>query len=62
MEPPKEKINPTALQPQPGDFGVVHMNGNPGKWIHIGEIVNGDGFADYEHAFVYVGGGKIVEA
>lgn len=62
MEQPKEKINPTALQPQPGDFGVVHMNGTPGKWIHIGEIVNGDGFADYEHAFMYVGGGQIVEA
>ena len=62
MEQPKEKINPPALQPQPGDFGVVHMNGTPGKWIHIGEIVNGDGFADYEHAFVYVGGGQIVEA
>lgn len=51
-----------AVQPQPGDFGVVHMGGDSGKWIHIGEIVNGDGFADYEHAFVYVGGSMIVEA
>jgi cell wall-associated NlpC family hydrolase len=51
-----------AIQPQPGDFGVVQMGGDSGKWIHIGEIANGDGFANYEHAFVYVGGGQIVEA
>jgi len=62
MNEPKQKIIPTALQPQPGDFGVVHMGGSSGKWIHIGEIINGDGFADFEHAFVYVGGGQIVEA
>ena len=62
MMPPKEKIDHTAVQPQPGDFGVVHMGGDAGKWIHIGEIVNGDGFGDYEHAFVYVGGGQIIEA
>src|SRR6185437_8362505 len=62
MNEPKQKINPTALQPQPGDFGLVHMGGSSGMWIHIGEMLNGDGFADYEHAFVYVGGGQIVEA
>lgn len=62
MEPPKQKINVTAVQPQPGDFGLVHMGGDSGKLIHAGEIANGDGFADYEHAFVYVGGGQIVEA
>ena len=50
------------VQPQPGDFGVVHMDGDSGKLIHLGEMLNGDGFADYEHAFVYVGGGMIVEA
>lgn len=62
MQPAKEKVDRTATQPQPGDFGVVQMGGTSGKWIHIGEIANGDGFADYEHAFVYVGGGQIVEA
>lgn len=62
MQPAKKTTNPTALQPQPGDFGVVRMGGSSGKWIHIGEIANGDGFADYEHAFVYVGGSMIVEA
>lgn len=62
MMPPKQKTSHGAIQPQPGDFGVVHMNGRPGWWIHLGEIANGDGFADYEHAFVYMGGGDIVEA
>lgn len=62
MQQPKQKINPAAVQPQPGDFGVVRMSGDSGWWIHVGEIANGDGFADYEHAFVYVGNGQIVEA
>jgi cell wall-associated NlpC family hydrolase len=67
MMPAKQRIERTALQAQPGDFGVVHMGGDAGKWIHIGQIASGilagdDEFKDYEHAFVYVGGGQIVEA
>jgi hypothetical protein len=50
------------VRPLPGDFGVVHMGGDSGKWIHYGQILNGDGFADYEHAFVLTGIGQIVEA
>ena len=48
--------------PLPGDFGVVKMGGDAARWIRIGQWLNGDGFADYEHAFVYTGGGGIVEA
>ena len=51
-----------GIRPIPGDFGVVHMGGDSGKWIHYGQILNGDGFADYEHAFVLTGIGQIVEA
>ncbi len=47
---------------RPGDFGLVHMGGNAGKWIRFGQWLNGSGFADYEHAFVYVGQAGIVEA
>lgn len=47
---------------KPGDFGLVHMGGNSGKWIRIGQWLNGSGFADYEHAFVYVGNDQIIEA
>jgi len=52
---------------KPGDFGLVHMGGQGGKWINIGQKVNsalrGDkSAADYQHAFVYAGYGNIVEA
>lgn len=48
--------------PDPGDFGLVHMGGDAGKLIRLGQYLDGDGFADYEHAFIYVGNGMIVEA
>jgi cell wall-associated NlpC family hydrolase len=47
---------------KPGDYGLSHSESTAGRWIRIGQILNGSGFADYEHAFVYVGDGKIVEA
>ncbi|WP_441245178.1 hypothetical protein [Kitasatospora sp. McL0602] len=48
--------------PQPGDFAVVRMAGTVGRLIRVGQWLNGDGFADYEHAFVYVGDGELVQA
>jgi len=48
--------------PLPGDFAVVRMGGRTGRLIRIGQWLNGDGFADYEHAFVYVGDAQLVEA
>lgn len=68
MMPVKEKIYPGAIQPQPGDFGLVKMGGTGGKWIRIGQfaagVLAGDGTEDedYQHAFIYVGSGDIVEA
>lgn len=50
------------ITPQPGDFGLVAIKGDVGKLIRIGQWLNGDGFNDYEHAFIYIGDGKIVEA
>lgn len=47
---------------QPGDFGLVSIKGGVGFLIRLGQWLNGDGFFNYEHAFVYVGEGKIVEA
>jgi cell wall-associated NlpC family hydrolase len=38
------------------------MGGSVGRLIRIGQWLNGDGFADFEHAFVYVGDGEVVEA
>ena|ERR1700741_647081 len=50
------------MAPQPGDFGLVSIKGGVGLLIRIGQWLNGDGFRDYEHAFIYIGEGKIVEA
>jgi hypothetical protein len=48
--------------PHPGDFEVVPIGGAGGRLIHIAQYLNGDGFADYEHARLYLGNGKVVEA
>jgi cell wall-associated NlpC family hydrolase len=47
---------------EPGDFGLVPMSGRAGRLIRLGQLLDGDGFADYEHAFVYVGNDTIIEA
>lgn len=46
----------------PGDFGLTQIGGEVGRLIRVGEWLNGEGFANYEHAFVYIGGGYVVEA
>jgi cell wall-associated NlpC family hydrolase len=46
----------------PGDVGLVSINGTVGKLIRLGQWLNGDGFSNYEHAFIYIGNGEIVEA
>ncbi|WP_280696562.1 hypothetical protein [Kitasatospora sp. GP82] len=38
------------------------MSGQVGRLIRIGQWLNGGGFADFEHAFIYVGDGELVEA
>jgi hypothetical protein len=47
--------------PLPGDFGCVPVGGTEGRLIRLGEKLNGDAFAQYQHAFVYVGG-MVIEA
>lgn len=48
--------------PQPGDWAVCSVGGPGGKLIELGEYLNGDGFVPYEHAFIYIGGGLILQA
>ncbi|MFE9428947.1 hypothetical protein ACFYNO_39060 [Kitasatospora sp. NPDC006697] len=48
--------------PRPGDFAVVRMAGTVGRLIRFGQWLNGDGFADYEHAVVLVDDDALVEA
>lgn len=52
----------TASAPLPGDIGCTQITGDVGALIRLGQWLNGDGFANYEHAFVYVGDNRIVEA
>ena len=40
--------------PQPGDIGLTVITGW-GRLIRVGQWLNGDGFADFEHAFVVTG-------
>lgn len=52
----------TTPQPQPGDFAVTSVHGPVGFLISVGEWLNGSRFGHWDHAFVYVGDGQIVEA
>lgn len=38
--------------PRPGDIGLVTMGGPAGKLIRLGQWLNGDGFENFEHAFI----------
>lgn len=50
------------MEPALGSIGLVTMPGTVGRLIRLGQWLNGDGFANYQHAFVYVGNGEIIEA
>lgn len=50
------------MSPKPGDWAVCSVGGAGGKLIELGEYLNGDGFVPFEHAFVYVGSGNILQA
>src|SRR5260221_5469305 len=48
--------------PSPGDFAVVSAGGTAGKLVAWGERLNGSAFSQYQHAFIYVGLGKVIQA
>lgn len=45
-----------TYQPQPGDYGVVATKGIIGFLIQLGTLTK------FNHAFIYIGDGKIIEA
>lgn len=52
---------------QPGTIGLTQISGDVGKLIRVGQWLNGNGFADYQHAFLAIAGpglpdGSILEA
>lgn len=46
---------PPGTVVQPGDFACVPVNGQAGALIRLGELLNGHGFSQYQHAEIYVG-------
>jgi uncharacterized protein YycO len=48
--------------PQPGDIGLTSITGPVGKLIQVGQWLNGDGFAPWEHAFIVLPGDRLIEA
>jgi len=48
--------------PLPGDIGLTSIQGPVGALIRVGQWLNSDGFAAYEHAFVVLPGGRLIEA
>jgi len=51
-----------TILPQAGDFACVSMGGAGGRLVGLGERLCGDAFTQYQHAFVYIGDQRIVEA
>lgn len=52
----------TTASPPPGLIGLTPVRGDVGKLIRLGQWLDGDGFSAWEHAFISIGGGLIVEA
>lgn len=48
--------------PQPGDIGLTSITGPVGLLIKVGQWLNGDGFGAYQHAFVVLPEGHLIEA
>lgn len=48
--------------PQPGDIGLTSIQGPVGALIRVGQWLNGNGFAAYEHAFVVLPDDRLIEA
>ncbi|ARF59075.1 hypothetical protein [Streptomyces gilvosporeus] len=48
--------------PQPGDIGLTRISGVTGQLIRFGQWLNKEGFADYEHAFLVLPDGRLLEA
>lgn len=49
-------------RPLPGDFFLVPMGGPAGPMIKTAQWLNGDGFRPVQHAGIFVGYGRTIEA
>jgi uncharacterized protein YycO len=48
--------------PVPGCIGLTNIEGPVGALIRFGQLLNGDGFANFEHAFIVTTDNRLVEA
>lgn len=48
--------------PRPGSIGLTSVVGPVGRLIQLGELLNGDGFSIYEHAFLVLPDDQLIEA
>src|SRR5260221_6255936 len=55
-------VTSPLTSPSPGDFAVVSAGGLTGKLVAWGERLNGSAFSQYQHAFIYIGAGQVVQA
>lgn len=46
----------------PGRIGLTQIHGGTGKLIRVGQFLNKSGFEDFEHAFMDLGDGTLIEA
>lgn len=46
----------------PGRIGLTQIHGKVGFGIRVGQFLNGSGFEDFEHAFMDLGDGTLIEA
>jgi len=50
------------MVPQVGMIGLTKVGGTVGKGIRVGQWLNGEGFKEWEHAFVLLPNGLLLEA
>lgn len=48
--------------PRPGDFGLVAIGGAAGLLVRIGQWLNGSSFSPFQHAFLVLAEGRVIEA
>ena len=51
-----------AALPAVGTIGLTQIHGRVGELIEFGEFLNGQGFRDWEHAFLLGPNGQVLEA
>lgn len=46
----------------PGRIGLTQIHGRVGFGVRVGQYLNGSGFEDFEHAFMDLGDGTLIQA